>query len=91
MIIVIQPGLLEALRLGLRQHTESDTGFHAEFLHRIDHLDHPVEVFIGRITPCRSHTKARRTTLPCGFCCTDHFIQRQQLLTLQGRITGSTL
>ena len=61
------------------------------FAHRGDHLDHLVEILVGRIAPGRPHAESRRALGLGRLRRLDHLVQRQQLLALQARVVFGAL
>src|SRR5262245_47851017 len=59
-VVVVEAGTLETLRLRLRQHAEGRTAFEAERAHALDHGADLLKVAILRLTPGRAHAEAAR-------------------------------
>ncbi len=60
MIIIIEPGDRERLRLFLRQHAQRHAGFHAHRAHAFDHLDDRGHIAVLGVAPCGAHAEALR-------------------------------
>src|SRR3546814_6358386 len=57
MVVIVEPGDRERLRLLLRQHAERHAGFHAHLAHALDHLDDRGHVAVLGVAPGGAHAK----------------------------------
>ena len=57
-IVIVETGRLEALRLGCGQHAERGAGLEAELLDTCDHAHHPLEIAVLRLAPGRAHAES---------------------------------
>ena len=57
-IVVVETGIAQAFGLRPGQHAQGHAGLHAQTAHRGDHLDHLVEILVGRVAPGRAHAEA---------------------------------
>ena len=77
MVVIIEPDGGETLGLGGRQHAQGDAGFQLFRLHRFDHIDNDIQIFVAGITPGRAHAKARGALLSGRSRAAAHFLDRQ--------------
>jgi hypothetical protein len=81
-VVVIQPGRLELVRLRGAEHAERRAGFHAERAHRADHCGDLVDVAILRRAPGRAHAEARRPGRLGRARLVEHGVERHQFFGL---------
>src|SRR5207244_7392259 len=62
-VVVVETGLLEALRLAFAQQPQRRAGLQPERLYRAHPLGHLLEVFLLGTPPGRAHAEARRAVL----------------------------
>ncbi len=82
-VVVIEPGIGQALRLRGLQHTQSHAGFQPEGLDAFDHGGHGVEIAVFRLAPGRAHAKACRARLFGRAGVGQHEVKVHQLARLQ--------
>ena len=89
-VVIIQAGLFQAFRLRFGQHAPCHAGLHPHIVHRLDHLNHPLQILIGRVSPGSSHAKTGRPFVLGVRSGLDHLIDRKQFLFFQiGVVLGA--
>jgi hypothetical protein len=85
-VVEIEAGLAQALRLLSRQHAECHAGLHSEALHGADHLADLIEVAVPWTAPRRCHAEARRAGRFRALGSGDHIRLVHQPRRLQPRV-----
>ena len=90
-VVVVEPGRLELVRLLRRQHAEGRAGLHSEGLHLADHGQHLVEILASRRSIRRAHAEAGGAGLLGCARARGNVFDLEQLLRLQSRIETHAL
>ena len=90
-VVIIEPGFRQLLRLLRAQHAESHAAFQAQFPHSLDHGDHIGHVpLLGR-APGRAHAEPGGATFPGSPRLLQHLFNLHQLLDFQARVIAGAL
>ena len=78
-VVIVETGFLEPLRLRRRQHAERDAGFEAQRLDAFDHGADLIEIAVLRRTPGRAHAEPAGAGSLRGTRFGQHGVERHQL------------
>jgi hypothetical protein len=81
-VVIVEAGGLELLRLAFLEHAQRDAGFHAQRLDRADHGRDAVEVLVLRAAPGGAHAEARGALVLGRLGRANDFLDIQQRLAL---------
>ncbi|MNM92233.1 hypothetical protein D3C81_1045580 [compost metagenome] len=90
-VVVVQPGFLERLRLVAFEHAQGGAGFQAQCLHFLDHRRHLGDVAVLGRTPRRAHAEARGAGLLGRAGAGDHAVGVHQLLRVHAGVIALSL
>ena len=79
MVVVVEAGLLEPLRLIEVEHAERHAGFHAEGFHALDHGEDRLHVALLGAAPGGTHAIARGARVKRLSCLGDDALDLHQL------------
>ena len=85
-VVVVETGGGEFLRLAGAEQAQRQAGFHAEVLDRAHHLDDAVEIAILRPAPGRAHAEAAGAPVLRRFRRHLHLFELEQLLALDANL-----
>ena len=91
MVVVIQPGLGQAIGLLAVQHAQCHASLEAFLAHPLHHFQHAFEIPATRVAPRRAHTKAAGAGLTGGARGFDHCIDIHQFFRLDSGFMVHTL
>ena len=77
MVVIVQAGGAQPLRLIQCQHAQGHAGLQAQIVYGFHHGLDLRQIGIGGIAPGSAHAKARGTLLAGGAGGADHLVQRQ--------------
>jgi hypothetical protein len=90
-VVIVETGRLELLRLPWLQHPERRAGFHAESAHGLHHFRHALEVPLFRAPPCGTHAKPRRPFFTRRSRGREDLIDRHQCFVSHARVVARRL
>src|SRR5262249_49181551 len=90
-VVVVEPGGLQALRLRMVEHAERGAGFEAERAHALDHGADRVEFAILRLPPGCAHAEPARACVTGGLCLREYGLESHQFLSLEPGIVARAL
>ena len=90
-VVIVQTGVGQAPRLRPAEHPQGDAGLHPQTAYGRDHVDHLVQVLVGRVAPGRAHAETGRAIGLGRLRRLDHFFERQQLFALQAGVVFRAL
>ena len=90
-VVIVEAGLFQLLRLRFGQHAERHAGLEAKGFDPLDHRANSVEIAILGRAPGGAHAKAAGAGIACGTRLGEHLVERHQLLGIHAGVVMGAL